>query len=632
MRFILECNPEHEAAPPLLDWFKGLGLADPWLEVRPWNAEDTLRRLRGAGWPLTISLKAHPRTRRRHYNYKESPVPDAAEAVRRHAAAAGGVDKVVWQALLEDDSSGVSISQEILSARVRSRREYLARLEQYLAEARAQWEAHPGVVAWGLAGFSASAHAYARAGAQLVMVERANDDCDDLQTGMAFARGAARQHGVDWGADLSLWWGPIHGCIEKLPARFHAQTLLASWASGAGAWRLEGGDLWVDGTGRPTRVARELAPVIRAIDAMGRVDPGRGAAIILPRDNALINPSSYDPSPVSGTYARLEPDLAQWGMAAFFRAAFPGCAQERDPFPFGAYQTDDPPASPFALSCVTPQFSPSPSDVRDAKPPVPFGRFHGRDDARAHFESGSVDPAPFRPLGATRWTAPFDVLTDEVLDRPDAADFLAAYPVVLALGDCDLAPEGRQAALRGAAERGSRLFACAGTATPASEALFGVRFRGDLGMTQAWSSVAGGQRCDEPLRFAIAEAADGETRLRAATASGAPLVVEKLHGRGSATLCLAPWGLADGAALCGAAMEQLERLLRPLDRLAVDGSPLLAACGELEQGRSRVAVAANVESGPWTGALGHGGDPAPAAIAAHGALVLRDGREVLRVH
>ena len=44
---------------------------------------------------------------------------------------------------------------------------------------------------WGRAGFGASAHVMAELGLEMILLERANEDIEDLQTGIAFMRGAA---------------------------------------------------------------------------------------------------------------------------------------------------------------------------------------------------------------------------------------------------------------------------------------------------------------------------------------------------------------------------------------------------------------------------------------------------------
>ena len=638
MRFILECDAESPRAVALLGWYQSLGLRERWLEVRAWTKESTLRDLREGGWRTTLALKAHPRTRRRHHAYKGHPAPDPAEVLPGHHRAWGGAGNVVWQALLEDDSAGVSFPQELLAAPVSTRAEWLARLEAYLGEAREEWSRwHDGPV-WGLAGFGGSAHAYARAGMQALMVERANDDCDDLQTGLAFARGAARQHGIDWGVDLSLWWGPIHGCIEQMPAHYHVQVLLASWAAGATHYRLEGGDLWLDAAGKPTRIARELGPVIQFIDRLGPCDPSPAIAVVLPRDHAFMTGSAYDPAPVIGSYAKLRPDLPSHQIAAFFNEAFPGCTQERDPFPFGAYEVDDPPASPFALSCVTPRFSPRASDVHSARPTLPFGRFRSRDEAREWMLATGANPADYRALATTQWVDPIDVLTDDVLDSAAGAALLARYTEATLLGDIAM-DDGRREVLRDAIHRGLNVTWHVGTFGPADAGLTGITLRGDLGTSQRVEHSGGHalESCmsfTDPVRFAKVERLAKKTNVIRRAMGEEPVVVCRAIGKGLLTSTLLPWGAGTDEWFLGDAQLGMNRgMLEAADLHTLSGHALLLCRAHVRDGEV-LWVAANIESAPWLDewSLALPSDDEepldePLALGPHATVVLRPGPE-----
>jgi hypothetical protein len=52
------------------------------------------------------------------------------------------------------------------------------------------------------------------------------------------------------------------------------------------------------------------------------------------------------------------------GVEGLFSYYFPGNTLARQPFPFGAFADNyDPPASPFALSAITPKYAPSNAKV-----------------------------------------------------------------------------------------------------------------------------------------------------------------------------------------------------------------------------------------------------------------------------
>jgi hypothetical protein len=77
-------------------------------------------------------------------------------------------------------------------------------------------------------------------------------------------------------------------------------------------------------------------------------------------------------------------------LEGIFGFLWPAIAFAPQPFPWGAYASNDPPASPFAMSSITPRYAPNPADVYYAPSPLPYGRFHDRDAARGQVEAGVV--------------------------------------------------------------------------------------------------------------------------------------------------------------------------------------------------------------------------------------------------
>ena len=77
--------------------------------------------------------------------------------------------------------------------------------------------------------------------------------------GIAFARGACAQYGCNWGVDLSLWWGPIDGCVQNLNPSFHRRHLLIAHHAGAHTIAIEGVDILLG----PNST---LSPLAAAID------------------------------------------------------------------------------------------------------------------------------------------------------------------------------------------------------------------------------------------------------------------------------------------------------------------------------------------------------------------------------
>ncbi|MBM3855023.1 MAG: twin-arginine translocation signal domain-containing protein, partial [Verrucomicrobia bacterium] len=432
--FDLDPDPKNQ---PVLDWLKRGGYC--WGIEAPWQTPtERLRWLRAQGWELVLKLKAHPATQARHHAYKKWPIPDSREILQRHFDAASGDRKrVIWQILLEDDSAGVGHAQELMRAKPRTHAEAAALLESHVAETVAASLPEESIRRWGVCGFAATAHAFARqSGVDLVTVERANDDVDDLQTGIAFARGAGRQYAKLWGIDLSLWWGVIHGTVANLPPSYHRRHLYLSWYAGAQHFRIEGGDLFLD------RRSRQPLPLAHCMDEFGRHTQRheRGVietpvAVMLPADHGWITPPPWRTTREVWNYARVPYRQGQRALDGFFGAAFPGSGYAMQPFPFGRFASDDPPASPFALSSVTPPFAPAPTDVWAAEPPLPFGRFKDRRETARSLREGPIDPSPYRPMGHSRWGDILDVLT---ADAEPAA--LERYHVLVLLDQVRLEP------------------------------------------------------------------------------------------------------------------------------------------------------------------------------------------------
>ena len=69
-------------------------------------------------------------------------------------------------------------------------------------------------------------------------------------------------HGCDWGVDLSLWWGPINGCVQNLNPSFHRRHLLMSHVAGAHTIAVEGVDILLG----PNST---LSPLAAALDDYG---------------------------------------------------------------------------------------------------------------------------------------------------------------------------------------------------------------------------------------------------------------------------------------------------------------------------------------------------------------------------
>ncbi|UCD53317.1 MAG: hypothetical protein JSW27_11845, partial [Phycisphaerales bacterium] len=198
VRIIFDMKPTPENQP-VFDWLAEEDIC--WgIEVPWYTAEPDIRRLRSRGWEVLVHLHAHPETLRRHWEYKGRAVPEVDAVLQKHINAADGRrDRVNWLMFIEDDSCGVGHSQEVLRAKPKTHAQARALLDRHLELAGVVAATYPELPKWGMCGFATSTHAFAAHGLDWLILERANDDVDDLQTGIAFARGAVRQYGCHWG-------------------------------------------------------------------------------------------------------------------------------------------------------------------------------------------------------------------------------------------------------------------------------------------------------------------------------------------------------------------------------------------------------------------------------------------------
>ena len=591
--FLVEMNPT-PGNRFVRDWMKAGGWGDI-IEVRSDTSEEAIRQLRQEGFAIAVSLIAHPQSRQRQWagDWKR-PVPDVRETIERHLRAAGGDPRqVIWQMFMEEDSSGVAFPQRVLADPPRTHAGAHALLRQRLAEAFESARPYPEVRKWGLAGFASSVHAFAASGLECVINERSNDDVDDLQTGLAFTRGAARQFRIQWGIDWSVWWSPIHGCANRLPTGYHKRNFYLSYFAGADVLRVEGGDhLYLASPGKEHRLGTELDRFARFTRRHPAGNPDVPVAVIVPEDNGWLTPPYWQTSHEAWNYARIAYRPGDRGLDGFFSAAFPGSNFAMDAFPFGQYVTNDPPASIFALSAVTPAYAPIPEAVRMAAAPIPFGRFTDRHAARKTIEKEGIDPSPYRPMGDSRWGDIFDVLTDKV-----SLNVLQKYRLAVLAGPVKLTP-GIKAILRAFVEGGGKLVWFAGQAGPGDEDLTGLAMTPELRVGRAWMWRAGPPE-PEAFRYVPARLSGAEALAR--TPAGDVLVARHELGRGEVFTCLAPWGESGSASLAELSRKLLDQAIAPVQPIVVDGLPVewMSTTGA----DHRTVLVANHSGEAWQGSI-----------------------------
>ena len=380
--------------------------------------------------------------------------PSAQEIMNLYLNSTQNKNNIGWEAYIEDDSSGVGFPQDLLIDMFNTQsfydRSYSIAYNQwinYLKETNQIIQLinndNYKMKIYAQSGFASNSHSYLSpdlGNSDCLILERANDDIGDLQTGIIFSRGAAKQYNKKWGIDLSLWWGVIYGTIQNLYSQsYHKRHLYISYFSGADIINIEGGDLLFDDNGNPSKlvnVLEKFGNFTKEYPEINECNVDLPVAILLSQDNGFINNPYWNRNMFSWNYAHIPSRIGDDVINAFFNVAFPSSNYYQDPFPLGRFQSNEPPASPFALSSITPKYCPEGNAAEFeyyAPCYIPFGEYYNRSDAKQSFLNNNIDPSPFRTMGTSRWGDIFDLF---VLDNHliNDSNLLSNYPVLILLG------------------------------------------------------------------------------------------------------------------------------------------------------------------------------------------------------
>lgn len=587
----VSANPRNEAE---MAWLKSRAWR-PGVEVTPNASEDDVRRLHADGWKVYLQMMGHPESHARQFDGKSHPKVDTREVIERHIRAAGGdPKKVIWTLLVEEDSAGVAFPQQLLREKPKTHADALALMRRRVREAMDVGRQFPGVHLYGRCGYASGAHYFAEGGVEAILVERTNDDIEDLQTGIAFTRGAGRQYGIKWGVDFSQWWGPVYSCHIEHSTDYYRRNLYLSYFSGANVLAVELlGAL-------PEGESDNRALLSQALDEFGTLKqryeagtPDVPIAIMLPHDHGWITPPYWRATREAWNYARIPYRQGDRGIDGIFGTFFPGGVYAMQSFPFGKFASDDPPASPFALSCVTPEYAPSPEDVFYAEPPLPFGKFNDRKEAKAALETGAFNPSDFRPMGDSAYGDLVDVITSEA-----SGAVLANYPVLILAGHVNV-DEAQRDKLRAYVEAGGQLMWAVGVVTPELSGITGLDVTPELHVARAWHWKDEAPAAGYFLYTPATPMQGAPVEILARESGGKPLVVRHALGKGAVYTVLAPW-------FEGAYTDWAPPAKRLLDEIAAQVQPVLVKGLPLEWLSTRgpdhrTIVAANHSPSPWEG-------------------------------
>eukprot|EP00041_Stephanoeca_diplocostata_P017215 m.343222 g.343222 ORF g.343222 m.343222 type:complete len:834 (+) comp20629_c0_seq2:362-2863(+) len=652
------------------------------VSANPQTSIEDLRKARKLGWVPVMTMPSNPARQTREHTERGKPLPNMTEAVAAQRSstmpmkdtilvntstvdALGEQKQLVWEYLQEDDSCGTGVAHDLLTARDENIASSALPLSstyahqkwtEYLDAAKISTRRDnlsAGFTMSAKFGFPTSAHAVAASGADILILERMNDDVGSLAVGLPFTRGAAAQHGASWGIDFSLWWGVINGCVQDLPADIYVRALLLAYVGGAHIVEMEGCGWMTNATasGGPNAIAHAVDTfgtfVADVLPPSARGVHDARVALVLPTANGWSeNPSWARTSGVRWNIADVPlSNRGERGIDGIFSIAYPGTDRfSYFAFPFGLFKNNTfPPPSPFARSAITPTYAPNANrDVLYRTGPLPFGKFSDRNEAHEWMHASNANPALYRPMVDTHWGDIIDVLVNGsvwVNENSSASArirFPPTHDVIVWTGDGTLPAESATSMRDFIASTGRTLVVAAGTVTPAHESLTGVAFTGGLLAARAWEWLAGSANDSSTLTptstptperkneaLLVAEVADiARTNVSVVARSvpeGIPLVVRHGVGSGAVITCLVPWFEGSGG-MSQLATLVLERVIQQVQPVSI-AQPLLApplawtssvaplpstADGggmEDEPTVQRIVVAANNAGGVWAGAL-----------------------------
>lgn len=602
-----------------VEWLKQNHLCD-YIDLEPTASESEIASLKEAGWKVLLHMMGHPESFERQYHLRKKLDITLNDVVQRHLRASkGNAGDVVWQILMEEDSAGVAFSQQLLREKPRTHAAAYDLFVKRLREAVAVAQPYPGIRLWGRAGFASSMHPYASLGLEAIILERTNDDIDDLSTGLAFARGAAHQYGCKWGIDFSQWWTAVDGCDLMNSASHFRRYFYLTYFAGANSIGIESlGPLPDDAKQPGTTLADSLLEFGRFRNAHPQGTPLVPVAVVLPRDNGWITPAYWHSAFLAWNYARIPYRPGDRGIDGIFACAFPGSTYVRQPLPFGAYSDGNVDVT-HSLASVTSQYAPNPEDVRLAPPPIPFGEFRTPHEAGDTLLKERRESADYRPMADSRWGDILDVITEDASIKA-----LAKYKLLILAGNLTV-NDALLSRLKQYVDSGGVLFWSAGAARPQHVDFTQCRMTPRLKQGRAWRWENEPTQTEAFLYVPTTLNSSSNVSTIACSSSDDPLVVKARYGQGYVVTCLLPWLESEHRPLSGVALRSLDELIHPIQPVVVEGLPVQFVCTQ-DAGGITVCIANHADVS-WSGKVrvrcGHDLDRC---------VELRSGRDLAIVH
>jgi type 1 glutamine amidotransferase len=463
--------------------------------------------------------------------------------MRRLTAALGG--KAWWVAMPEFDSSGHWAGKQIPrpgTSRSQAYRDWMNyyRTREPLGAYLRLTPAERGFHLAAINGYSCFTHYAYELGAELVLLERNNDHIGDIQTGVAFLRGAGRQYGRHWGIDISLWRQATEGgkgyeAFGGWSTSYYRRHLFIAYMSGASMIHLEAGSFF-DPQGDLTPFGR----MVKDFHDFTARHSDRGEALA---------PTAVMFDVCHG----FEPKCSYIGQqdAVWYRNL---------PYSDGDYMTHNLLAAAFPDFWLSGTNPGAPWLAPQRKPwwnPPEFRRLL----------STGLDRRAFEPMGKSRWGDTIDVILS---NAPPAA--LDRYKVILLVGDITLDARLRPL-FRRWVQAGGTLVANIKQVGAADEPLLGVKITGRRGESSRARLPAGKTELAEPA-YAYSAVIPNGAAVVADTPQGDPLLTRRVLGQGEVILTTPHFLQGKNHAPLAIGRQMLDALAARCARVRIEGPPL----------------------------------------------------------
>jgi hypothetical protein len=355
-----------------------------------------------------------------------------------------------------------------------------------------------------------SSHYTYELGVDMAVLERVNDEISDLQTGICFIRGAARQFNKPWGIDISTW-----RAATQTPTTFDNNLKLITGWSPSYIRR----HMYLSYMSGANIILNEAAIYFNA----GKINP-LGQAVLEVADFALHRHPSVGTPDVRTALLMdhdhgFEPKFGPHMQSNFVWYS-------KIPYVDGDFMTH------YVLNLIFPEY------WRSAT--LPPGAPQTPPEYLAALARGE-DPRPWEPMGSSRWGDHFDILLSNA-----SREALNHYKNIFLLGGIVL-----DDALRGTllewVKAGGTLMITAGQARLGDSLLTGAVKTGRTARSTESVWISDESHITE-RSYQYEVLAPRSSRILATTGSGDPLITSQQRGTGEVVMIASPHFIDDARA------------------------------------------------------------------------------------